>query len=41
LALGLTAITYGWVLANLILLFLPSGKPVPDRLAGTVVPAAA
>ena len=33
----LTGITYGWALANLLLLVLPSGKPVHDRLAGTVV----
>ena len=34
---ALTMITYGWVLANLLLLILPSGKPVHDRLAGTIV----
>ena len=34
---ALTVITYGWVLANLLLLFLPSGKPAHDRLAGTIV----
>jgi hypothetical protein len=33
----LTVITYSWVLANLLLLVLPSGKPAHDRLAGTVV----
>jgi uncharacterized RDD family membrane protein YckC len=33
----LTAITYSWLLANLLLLLLHSGKPVHDRLAGTVV----
>jgi hypothetical protein len=33
----LTAITYGWVLANLVLLLLRSGKPAHDRLARTVV----
>jgi uncharacterized RDD family membrane protein YckC len=33
----LTAITYGWVLGNVVLLVLPSGKPVHDRLAGTVI----
>jgi uncharacterized RDD family membrane protein YckC len=34
---ALTVITYGWVLTNLLLLVLPSGKPEHDRLAGTVV----
>jgi uncharacterized RDD family membrane protein YckC len=34
---ALTVITYGWVLANLLLLVLPSGKPAHDRVAGTVV----
>jgi uncharacterized RDD family membrane protein YckC len=33
----LTAITYGWVLANLVLLLMRSGKPAHDRLARTVV----
>jgi uncharacterized RDD family membrane protein YckC len=33
----LTVITYGWVLANLFLLVVPSGKPAHDRLARTVV----
>jgi hypothetical protein len=33
----LTAITYGWVLANLVLLLIRSGRPVHDRLARTVV----
>jgi uncharacterized RDD family membrane protein YckC len=33
----LTAITYGWVLANLVLLLMRSGKPSHDRLARTVV----
>ena len=37
----LTAITYSWVIANLTLLFLRSGRPVHDRLAGTVLQAAA
>ena len=34
---ALNAITYGWVLGNVVLLFLPSGQPVHDRLAGTLV----
>jgi hypothetical protein len=34
---ALTVISYGWVLANLPLVVLPSGKPAHDRLAGTVV----
>jgi uncharacterized RDD family membrane protein YckC len=33
----LTVITYGWVLANFILLIIPSAKPLHDRLARTVV----
>ena len=33
----LTAIIYGWLLVNLILLIIPSRKPVHDRVAGTVV----
>jgi uncharacterized RDD family membrane protein YckC len=33
----LTVITYGWVLGNLVLLLIRSGKPVHDRLARTVV----
>jgi len=34
---ALTALTYGWLLGNLVLLIIPSRKPVHDRLAGTVV----
>jgi uncharacterized RDD family membrane protein YckC len=34
---ALTVITYGWVLANLLLVVLPSGKPAHDRLARTIV----
>ena len=33
----LTALTYGWLLGNLVLLIIPSRKPVHDRLVGTVV----
>ena len=33
----LTALTYGWLLGNLVLLIISSRKPVHDRLAGTVV----
>jgi bacteriorhodopsin len=33
----LTAVTYGWLLFNLILLIIPSRRPVHDRLAHTVV----
>jgi uncharacterized RDD family membrane protein YckC len=34
---SLTAITYGWLLVNVILLITPSRRPFHDRLAGTVV----
>jgi uncharacterized RDD family membrane protein YckC len=34
---ALTAATYGWLLLNLILLIIPSHRPVHDRLALTVV----
>ena len=34
---ALTAVTYGWLLLNLILLIIPSHRPVHDRLARTVV----
>ncbi|HEX5905888.1 MAG TPA: hypothetical protein VFY56_02635, partial [Propionibacteriaceae bacterium] len=34
---ALTAVTYGWLLLNLILLIIPSHRPVHDRLAHTVV----
>ena len=33
----LTAIIYGWLLVNLILLIIPSRKPVHDRVARTIV----
>jgi hypothetical protein len=33
----LTAVTYGWLLLNLILLIIPSHRPVHDRLARTDV----
>ena len=34
---ALTAITYGWLVLNLILLIIPSHQSVHDRLALTVV----
>lgn len=34
---ALTVIIYGWLLANLVLLIIPSHKPLHDRLARTVV----
>lgn len=33
----LTGIIYGWLLLNLILLIIPSRKPIHDRMAGTIV----
>jgi uncharacterized RDD family membrane protein YckC len=33
----LTAIIYGWLLVSLILLIIPSRKPLHDRLARTIV----
>ena len=33
----LTAIIYGWLLVNLILLIIPSRKPIHDRVARTIV----
>ena len=33
----LTAILYGWLLVNLILLMIPSHKPLHDRLTHTIV----
>jgi hypothetical protein len=33
----LATIIYGWLLINLILLIMPSGRPLHDWLAGTVV----
>jgi uncharacterized RDD family membrane protein YckC len=34
---ALTAIIYGWLLLNLILLIIPSRKPLHDRVARTIV----
>jgi uncharacterized RDD family membrane protein YckC len=34
---ALTALSYGWLLVNLILLMIPSHKPLHDRLAHTLV----
>jgi uncharacterized RDD family membrane protein YckC len=34
---ALTALSYGWLLLNLILLTTPSHKPLHDRLAHTIV----
>jgi hypothetical protein len=33
----LTGIIYGWLLLNLILLIIPSRKPLHDRMARTIV----
>jgi uncharacterized RDD family membrane protein YckC len=33
----LTAISYGWLLLNLILLIIPSRKPLHDRVARSIV----
>jgi uncharacterized RDD family membrane protein YckC len=33
----LTAISYGWLLLNLILLIIPSRKPLQDRVARSIV----
>ena len=34
---ALTALSYGWLLLNTILLMIPSHKPLHDRLAHTIV----
>lgn len=33
----LTALLYSWLLLNLILLMMPSHRPLHDRLAGIIV----
>jgi bacteriorhodopsin len=33
----LTAVIYGWLLANLVLLIIPSRRPLHDRFARTIV----